>query len=58
MLMALAITGYRENDQPDNPEHTQQFRKGRNSCDFSQFFFSSLLEMIVFNIGLMHALLF
>jgi hypothetical protein len=58
MLMALAITGYRENDQPDNPEHTQQFRKGRNSCAFSLFFFSSLLEMIVFNIGLMHALLF
>jgi hypothetical protein len=56
--MALAITGYRENDQPDNPEHTQQFRKGRNSCAFSLFFFSSLLEMIVFNIGLMHALLF
>jgi hypothetical protein len=46
MLVSLAIIGYRENYQPDNPEHTQQFRKGRIlavSSPFSLF----LSEMIV-----------
>jgi hypothetical protein len=46
MLMSLAIIGYRENYQPDNPEYTEQFRKGRNSCSFCPFS-SFLSEMVV-----------